>query len=141
MLGGMSALLAMTVEYLQNRQQFGRPIGQFQSLKHKAADMMLQVESAKTAVYAAACQADAFWQSNDDSLSHLKRAASIAQAYVSDAYCSLAGNAIQMHGAPGTTWEYAVHWYFKRAKCSEMLLGDAAFHRERLVMLYEEESE
>lgn len=134
MLGGMSALLEMTVDYCQNRSQFGQPISQFQAMKHKAADMLLQIESAKTAVYTAACRAQEFLGGTGH-FSILQQAVSVAQSYLSEAFFSVASEAIQMHGAVGVTWEYHVHWYFKRAKLCATMFGDSTFHRERLVQL------
>ena len=124
-LGGAQRCLDMTVAYAKERHQFGRPIGSFQAIKHKCADMMVLVESARSAVYyAAAAQAE-----GDRDLPTL---ASLAKAYCSDAYFRCAAESIQIHGGVGFTWEYDVHLYFKRAKSSETLLGDATFHRERI---------
>jgi alkylation response protein AidB-like acyl-CoA dehydrogenase len=124
-LGGAQRCLDMTVAYAKERHQFGRPIGSFQAIKHKCADMMVLVESARSAVYyAAAAQAE-----GDPELPTL---ASLAKAYCSDAYFRCAAESIQIHGGVGFTWEYDVHLYFKRAKSSETLLGDATFHRERI---------
>ena len=127
-LGGASRCLDITVAYAKERVQFGRPIGSFQAIKHKCADMMVLVESARSAVYyAAAAQAE-----GDPELPTL---ASLAKAYCSDAYFRCAAESIQIHGGVGFTWEYDVHLYFKRAKSSETLLGDAQFHRERIARL------
>ncbi|MBB3048014.1 alkylation response protein AidB-like acyl-CoA dehydrogenase [Litorivivens lipolytica] len=130
-MGGSQQLLDSTVEYTKERVQFNRPIASFQSIKHKAADMMLRVEAARSAVYYAACVADEALQGGGLA-DELSEAASIAKAYCSDAYFKNAGESIQMHGGVGFTWEYDVHLYFKRAKGSEHMLGNAAFHRERL---------
>ena len=130
-MGGSQQLLDSTVEYTKERVQFNRPIASFQSIKHKAADMMLRVEAARSAVYYAACVADEALQGGPLS-GELTEAASIAKAYCSDAYFKNAGEAMQMHGGVGFTWEYDVHLYFKRAKASEHMLGNAAYHRERL---------
>jgi alkylation response protein AidB-like acyl-CoA dehydrogenase len=124
--GGAQRCLDMSVDYAKERVQFGRPIGSFQSLKHKCADMMVKVESARSAAYYAGC---AVAEENDD---ELLTVAPLAKAYSSDAYFQNAADAIQIHGGVGFTWEYDVHLYFKRAKSSESLLGDAAFHREQL---------
>ncbi|WP_372749971.1 acyl-CoA dehydrogenase family protein, partial [Litorivivens sp.] len=130
-MGGSQQLLDSTVEYTKERVQFNRPIASFQSIKHKAADMMLRVEAARSAVYYAACVADEVLQ-NGPLAGELREAASIAKAYCSDAYFKNAGEALQMHGGVGFTWEYDVHLYFKRAKGSEHMLGNAAYHRERV---------
>ena len=129
--GGMQQILDITVDYTKSRNQFGRAIAGFQAIKHKAADMMLRNEVARSAVYYAACIAD-------DALSagpladELAEAASIAKSYCSEAYFKNAGEALQMHGGVGFTWEYDVHLYFKRAKVSEHFLGNSVYHRERV---------
>ncbi|MEE2733382.1 MAG: acyl-CoA dehydrogenase family protein [Pseudomonadota bacterium] len=146
-MGGAQQLLDMTVAYSKERSQFGRPIAGFQAIKHKAADMMLRVEVARSGVYYAACIAqqalDALlngtqYNTQCDTQYNtgaLAEAASIAKSYCSDAYFKNAGEAIQIHGGVGFTWEYDVHLYFKRAKASEHYLGNAAWHRERLASL------
>jgi len=121
--GGAQRCLDMSVEYAKQRIQFGRPIGSFQAIKHKCADMLLRVESARSASYYAGWAA-----ATDDA--ELPVLASLAKAYCSDAYFHCAAEAIQIHGGVGFTWEYDVHLYFKRAKSSETLFGDAAYHRE-----------
>jgi alkylation response protein AidB-like acyl-CoA dehydrogenase len=121
--GGAQACLDMTVAYAKERRQFGREIGSFQAIKHKLADMMLLVESARSASYYAA------WAASQGS-SELPQLASLAKAYCSDAYFHCAAESIQIHGGVGFTWEYDVHLYFKRARSSESLLGDAPYHRE-----------
>jgi len=123
--GGAQKCLDLSVEYAKEREQFGRPIGSFQAIKHKCADMLVEVESARSAAYYAGCIAA---QGGED----LSVLASLAKAYCSDAYFHCAANMIQIHGGVGFTWEYDVHLYFKRAKSSETLLGDAAYHRERV---------
>lgn len=133
--GGAQAVLEQSVAYVQEREQFGRTIASFQSIKHKAADMSLQAEVARSAVYYGACVAqEALAGSDGDTLvaAELSEAASMAKAYCSDAYFFNAGCGLQMHGGVGFTWEYDVHLYFKRAKSSESLLGDGAWNRERL---------
>jgi len=130
-MGGSQQLLDSTVEYTKERVQFNRPIASFQSIKHKAADMMLRVEAARSAVYYAACVADEALQ-NGPLANELAEAASIAKAYCSEAYFKNAGESMQMHGGVGFTWEYDVHLYFKRAKGSEHMLGNPSWHRERL---------
>ena len=115
----------ISVQYAKDRIQFGRPIGSFQAIKHKCADMLLEVESAKSAAYYAAwCAAEM----NDE----LPSVASLAKAYSSEAYFHAAAENIQIHGGIGFTWEHPAHLYFKRAKSSELLFGDPTYHRELL---------
>jgi alkylation response protein AidB-like acyl-CoA dehydrogenase len=123
MIGGAQRVLDMSVDYAKTRHQFGRPIGVYQAVSHKLADMLLETESARSATYYAAWAIDA--DAPDRSL-----AASMAKAYVSDAYRKAAGDGIQVHGGIGFTWEHDMHLYFKRAKASEVTLGDATYHRE-----------
>jgi alkylation response protein AidB-like acyl-CoA dehydrogenase len=125
MVGGAQRVLDMSVEYAKVRVQFGRPIGSFQAIKHKCADVLLGVESGKSAAYYAA------WAAGEDN-EELPIAASLAKAYCSDAYFHAAAENIQIHGGIGFTWEHDAHLYFKRAKSSELLLGDATYHRELL---------
>ena len=123
--GGAQFVLDMAVQYAKDRVQFGRPIGSFQAIKHKCADMLLEVESAKSAAYYAAwCAAEM----NDE----LPSVASLAKAYCSEAYFHCAAENIQIHGGIGFTWEHPAHLYFKRAKSSELIFGDPAYHREQL---------
>jgi len=121
--GGAQKCLDMSVEYAKERVQFGRPIGSFQSIKHKCADMMVQVESARSAAYYGGCVAS---EGGDE----LASCASLAKAWCSDTYFRCAADAIQIHGGVGFTWEYDVHLHFKRAKSTESLLGDPSHHRE-----------
>jgi alkylation response protein AidB-like acyl-CoA dehydrogenase len=123
--GGAQKVLEMSVEYAKVRVQFGRPIGSFQAIKHKCADMLLEVESGKSAAYYAMwCAAEM----NDE----LPSVASLAKAYTSEAYFHAAAENIQIHGGIGFTWEHPAHLYFKRAKSSELLFGDPSYHRELL---------
>ncbi|MBA2626191.1 MAG: acyl-CoA/acyl-ACP dehydrogenase [Acidimicrobiia bacterium] len=123
--GGAQICLEMAVQYAKDRVQFGRPIGSFQAIKHKCADMLLEVESAKSAAYYAGwCAAEL----NDE----LPSVASLAKAYCSEAYFHVTAENIQIHGGIGFTWEHPAHLYFKRAKSSELLLGDPTYHRELL---------
>jgi alkylation response protein AidB-like acyl-CoA dehydrogenase len=123
--GGAQKCLEMAVEYAKVRVQFGRPIGSFQAIKHKCADMLLEVESAKSAAYYAGwCAAEL----NDE----LPSVASLAKAYCSEAYFHASAENIQIHGGIGFTWEHPAHLYFKRAKSSELLFGDPTYHRELL---------
>ena len=124
MVGGAQKVLETSVEYAKERVQFGRPIGSFQAIKHKCADVLIEVELAKSAAYhAAAAVAE-----GDEELPAL---ASLAKALVSDTYRQAAAENIQIHGGIGFTWEDDAHLYFKRAKGSEVFLGDPTYHRER----------
>lgn len=123
MSGGAQQVLDMSVEYAKIREQFGRPIGSFQAIQHKCADMLLQVESAKSATYYAA------WAVATNS-AEAPLAAAMAKAYCSDAYRKVSADGIQVHGGIGFTWEHAMHIYFKRAKGSEVTFGDATWNRE-----------
>jgi alkylation response protein AidB-like acyl-CoA dehydrogenase len=123
--GGAQRVLDSSVDYAKTRIQFGRPIGSFQAIKHKCADMLLEVESAKSAAYYAA------WAAAEDS-DELPVVASLAKSYCSEAYFHAAAENIQIHGGIGFTWEHPAHLYFKRAKSSELLLGDPSYHRELL---------
>ena len=123
--GGAQKVLEMAVDYAKVRVQFGRPIGSFQAIKHKCADMLLEVESAKSAAYYGLwCAAE----QNDE----LPSVASLAKAYCSEAYFHATAENIQIHGGIGFTWEHPAHLYFKRAKSSELLFGDPTYHRELL---------
>ncbi|WP_041298355.1 acyl-CoA dehydrogenase family protein [Ilumatobacter coccineus] len=123
--GGAQMVLEQAVEYAKVRVQFGRPIGSFQAIKHKCADMLLEVESAKSAAYYGMwCAAEM----NDE----LASTASLAKAYCSEAYFHAAAENIQIHGGIGFTWEHPAHLYFKRAKSSELMFGDPTYHREQL---------
>ena len=124
----------MTVAYTSERVQFNRTLASFQAEKHKAADMMLRAEVSRSAVYYGACIAQEALVGGELS-AELPEAASVAKSYCSDAYFALAGDALQLFGGVGFTWEYDVHLYFKRAKSSEQLLGNGAAHRERLAAM------
>jgi alkylation response protein AidB-like acyl-CoA dehydrogenase len=128
MCGGAQKVLEMTVEYAKIRQAFGRPIGSYQGVKHKAADMLVDVENSKSITYYAA------W-AMDEGVPEGPLAVSMAKAYVSDAYRRVSGAGIQLHGGIGFTWEHDLHLYFKRAKGSEFTFGDATWHRERVAQL------
>ncbi|MBV0934565.1 acyl-CoA dehydrogenase family protein [Marinobacterium weihaiense] len=130
----------LAVQYTKEREQFGRPIASFQAIKHKAADMMLRTEVARSACYYAACVADEAWQGGALA-DELSEAAAIAKSYCSEAALLNAGEALQMHGGVGFTWEYDVHLYFKRAKASELMLGNVSEHREALARLLLDEGE
>ncbi len=123
--GAAEMCLEMSVEYAKVRQQFGRPIGSFQAIKHKCADMLMMIESARSAAFyasALAAQGDP----------NLEEASSSAKAFCSDTFFHCAAETIQIHGGIGFTWEHPAHMYFKRAKATEVLLGDPFFHRERV---------
>lgn len=128
MVGGMQRTLDITVEYAKTRKQFGKPIGIFQAVQHQCADIYLETESARSAVYYAA------W-----ALEHhapdAAAAVSIAKLYASDASRTVGNRGIQVHGGMGFTWENDLHLYYRRAKASETMFGDATFHRERLARL------
>jgi alkylation response protein AidB-like acyl-CoA dehydrogenase len=123
--GGAQKVLEMSVQYAKDRVQFGRPIGSFQAIKHKCADMLLEVESAKSAAYYAG------WAAAEDN-DELPVVASLAKSYCSEAYFHATAENIQIHGGIGFTWEHPAHLYFKRAKSSELLFGDPTYHRELL---------
>lgn len=128
MLGAARRCLDMAVGYAKVREQFGQPIGSFQAIRHMCAEMLLEVENSHAATYYAAWALDA--GAEDAAL-----AASVAKAYVNDAARRVCGDAIQVHGGIGFTWEYDLHLYFKRAKALEVQYGDADHHRERIVRL------
>ena len=125
-LGAARRCLDMAVGYAKVREQFGQPIGSFQAIRHKCADMLLEVENSHSAVYYAAWALDA---GTDDAT----LAASVAKAYVGDASRRVCGDAIQVHGGIGFTWEYDLHLYFKRSKALEAMYGDPEYHRELIV--------
>ena len=126
-LGGAEACLELTVGYIKDRRQFGRPIGSFQAVKHACADLLVQVETCRSAVVRAL---DA-----EGSPDALAEAASVAQAWCSEAYRSVTAETVQLHGGIGFTWEHDAHLYFRRARADAVLLGGAAHHRERLAQL------
>jgi alkylation response protein AidB-like acyl-CoA dehydrogenase len=128
MLGGMQWVLDTTVEYAKTRLQFGRPIGSYQAVQHHCADMLLMTESSRSAVYYAA-----YTLSVKDPLT--RQAISMAKAYCSDAAREVGNLGIQVHGGIGFTWEHNLHLYYKRAKSSEIMLGDSTYHREELARL------
>ena len=121
--GGAQRCLDMAVAYAKVRHQFGRVIGSFQAVKHMCADMLLEVESARSAAYHAA------WRAADGAVD-LPLAASLAKAYCSEAYFHVAASNIQVHGGIGFTWEHDAHLYYRRAKSAEVMLGTPASHRE-----------
>lgn len=131
MVGGAQQLLDSAIAYSQIRVQFGRTIGSFQAIKHKCADLLLEVELAKSAAYYAASAA----AEDDDNLPAL---ASIAKSSAAEAYMRAAADCIQIHGGIGFTWDHDTHLWFKRAKSSEVFLGDPAYHRELLMQRWQE---
>lgn len=125
MVGGAAELLDLTVAYIKQRKQFGRSVATFQAVQHKAADMYIELEKARTAVYYAAAAAD-------EQPENLGRAASMAKAAANAAYVEAAKKAIQLHGGIGFTWEQDLHLYLKRAKSCEYAFGDTNQHLDRL---------
>jgi alkylation response protein AidB-like acyl-CoA dehydrogenase len=117
--------LEMSVEYAKDRQQFGRPIGAYQAVSHRCAQMLLETENSRSAVYGAAWAADAEPES-------LPLAASMAKAYASDAGWRVPDMAIQVHGGIGFTWEHDLHFFLKRGRANAASFGDAKWHRERV---------
>ena len=122
--GGAERCLDMAVAYAKIRQQFGRAIGSFQAIKHECADMMVKVESARSAAWYASWVAAELPE-------EVPSAAALAQSYCSDAFFECAAENIQIHGGIGFTWEHEAHLYFKRAQSSRTLLGAPAAHRAR----------
>lgn len=129
MVGGAERLRESALAYAQMRMQFGRPISSFQSMKHKQADMLLEVELAKSAAYYAAAAAD-------EGAADFPAVAHLAKATASDTYLQTAIHTIQIHGGIGFTWDNDTHLWFKRAKSSEVFLGDPAWHRERMIQTW-----
>jgi alkylation response protein AidB-like acyl-CoA dehydrogenase len=125
MVGGMQRTLEITVAYAKTRKQFGKPIGIYQAVQHQCADMYLETESSRSAVYYAA------W-ALEENTADAATAVSIAKMYASDAARNVGNHGIQVHGGMGFTWENDLHLYYRRAKASETMLGDSGFHRERI---------
>ena len=117
--------LEMSVEYAKDRQQFGRPIGAYQAVSHRCAQMLLETENSRSAVYGAAWAADAEPES-------LPLAASMAKAYASDAGWRVPDAAIQVHGGIGFTWEHDLHFFLKRGRANAAMFGSAKWHREQV---------
>jgi alkylation response protein AidB-like acyl-CoA dehydrogenase len=117
--------MEMAVEYAKDRKQFDRPIGSYQAVSHRCAQMLLETENARSAVYGAAWAADAEPES-------LPLAASMAKAYASDAGWRVPDASIQVHGGIGFTWEHDLHFFLKRGRANAALFGDAKWHRERV---------
>jgi alkylation response protein AidB-like acyl-CoA dehydrogenase len=127
LLGGAQAAFDLTLGYVRTRRQFGRVIGGFQAVKHRCADMLLDVELARSAVGRAVDAAD--------DPAALAEAASVAKAWCADAFTRVSAAAVHLHGGIGFTWEHDAHLYFRRARADAALLGDADHHRERLARL------
>ncbi len=128
MTGGMQRVMELAVAYAKTRKQFGKPIGSFQAVQHMCAEMYLETESTRSAAYYSA------WALEENALD-AATAVSIAKMYASDAARNVGNRGIQVHGGMGFTWENDVHLYYRRAKASETMLGDATFHRERIARL------
>ncbi|MDX1384068.1 MAG: acyl-CoA dehydrogenase family protein, partial [Thermoanaerobaculia bacterium] len=137
MIGGAQYLLDSTVEYTKVRYQFGRPIGSFQALKHRCADLLMEIEIARAHTHHAARCLDAAGTAGEAAGESEPFAASMAKAAAADAYMSAARAGIQLRGGIGFTWENDTHLWFKRAKASEVFLGTPARHRERMMALLE----
>jgi alkylation response protein AidB-like acyl-CoA dehydrogenase len=129
--GGTERVLDMAVEYAKTRLQFGRPIGQFQAIKHRCAEMALELDAARSALAFASWAA----QTGD---AELPVAAAIAKVRCSECFMFATAENIQVHGGIGFTWEHPAHLYFRRATSSELMFGDPAYHRERLMRLVTE---
>lgn len=127
-LGGAQECLDRTVAYSRERVQFGRQIGSFQAYKHRLADMMVEIEQARSAVYWAACAVDE--QAEDHVL-----ALHAAKSFATDTYFRCAGDMIQLHGGIGFTWEHDAHLFFKRARSLQTMLGNGNWHRERIAAM------
>lgn len=127
-LGIAEAALHRTVAYSRDRVQFGRPIGSFQAYKHRLADMMVEIEQARSAVYWAACAAD-------EAVDEAPLALHAAKSFAADTAFRCAADMIQLHGGIGFTWDHDAHLYFKRARALQGLLGDGAWHRERIAAM------
>ena len=124
-LGGAEAALEIATEHAKTRIQFDRPIGSFQVVKHRLADMMVATEAARSAAYYAACAADELPE-------EFEEAAAVAGSWCSETFTGCTADMIQLLGGVGFTWEHVAHLYFKRARASSTLLGSPAWHRERV---------
>ncbi len=127
-LGGAQACLDRTVAYAKERVQFGRAIGSFQAYKHRLADMMIEIEQARSAVYWAACAVD---EGSDEAAMALHA----AKSFAADTFFMCASNMIQLHGGIGFTWEHDAHLFFKRARSILTMLGNGNFHREQVAAM------
>ena len=127
-LGGAQEALDRTVAYAKERVQFGRPIGSFQAYKHRLADMMIEIEQARSAVYWAACAVD---EGSEEAAIALHA----AKSFCADTFFMVAGNMIQLHGGIGFTWEHDAHLFFKRARSIQTMLGNGQMHREAIATM------
>jgi alkylation response protein AidB-like acyl-CoA dehydrogenase len=127
-LGGAQACLDRTVAYSLERVQFGRQIGSFQAYKHRLADMLVEIEQARSAVYWAACAVD---EGSDEAAI----AVHAAKSFAADTYFRCAGDMIQLHGGIGFTWDHDAHLFFKRARSLQSMLGSGAWHREAIATM------
>jgi alkylation response protein AidB-like acyl-CoA dehydrogenase len=123
--GGAARALEITVDYVTHRRQFDQPIGAFQVVQHRCADMLLRCEAARVLTEQAAAR---MWQPDEEG----PDVVSMAKADAGDAYAEVSGAAMQLHGAIGYTWEYGLHHHFRRAKLDQALLGSSAYHRQRV---------
>lgn len=128
MVGGAERVVEMAAEYARTRQQYGQIIGKFQGIKHKCSDMLVALENSKSATYYAA------WAVSSGE-ANAAEAVSVAKNFVCQAFSHVSSENIQIHGGIGFTWEHEAHWYLKRAKASEVLLGSPRTHRERLAAI------
>ena len=128
--GAAELLFEETVDYAKKRVQFGRTIGSFQAIKHRFADLLMELEAMRAAAHYAALALG-------DGLDDAAAAVATAGAYVDDTFAHICGEALQLHGGIGFTWEHDVHLFTRRAKVNQVLYGDGAWHRERLVRLTE----
>jgi alkylation response protein AidB-like acyl-CoA dehydrogenase len=127
-LGGAQACLDQTIAYANQRIQFGRAIGSFQAYKHRLADMMIEIEQARSAVWWAACAMD---EASDESAIALHG----AKSFATDTFAMCAGNMIQLHGGIGFTWDHDAHLFFKRSRALQSMLGSNNWHREQVARL------
>nr|WP_239028635.1 acyl-CoA dehydrogenase family protein [Pseudonocardia acidicola] len=133
--GGMQRCLDGAVEYAKQRVQFDRPIGSFQAIKHNLVDVLLKVEMARSAAEAATAAADAYLaEPGEETARRLSVAASLAKSTCSDAFMHTAEETLHVYGGTGFTWEHDAHLHYRRAKASELFLGTAVQHRERLAV-------
>ena len=128
--GAADRLFEATVDYAKTRVQFGRTIGSFQAIKHRLAAVLVKLEAIHAAAYYAALAVG-------DGLDDAAEAVATAGAFVGDTFAHLCGESLQLHGGIGFTWEHDVHLFVRRAKVNQVLYGDGAWHRERLVRLTE----
>jgi alkylation response protein AidB-like acyl-CoA dehydrogenase len=129
--GAADGLLAATVDYAKKRMQFGRTIGSFQAIKHRLANLAMELEAMRAAAHYAALALG-------DGLEDAQAAVATVGGYVDDTFAHLCGEAVQLHGGIGFTWEHDAHLFVRRAKVNQALYGDGAWHRERLLRLTED---